>query len=222
MPSGGNEECVAPELSRMRANVFRMLSGLFLAEPAEELLEKLALEETWEIIGWFAGPGSCQPLRDLAQSGRLSAAELRAAFHALFHVPLGAFVFPFESCYRVASPPGPLMGPPAIEVQSAYAAAGFATVPELAEPPDHAGVELAFVAALLDEQAAAQEAGDEEKAAAAAGRIQAFCRDHLGRWLPALRDRIRSTGVSAFYTEVAALAAGVVEQAAQTAEAVPG
>ena len=201
-----------PEVSRIHANVFRMISGLFLAEPSEQLLDQLALDETWEIIGMFVAPSGYQPLRDLAQSRQFSVSDLRLVFHSLFTVPLAAYVFPFESCYRVATPPGPLMGPPAIEVQSAYAAVGFAVAPEVAEPPDHVGLELAFVAELLDRHATARDAADHETAAAVAGQIHSFCRDHLDRWLPALRNRIRDGGASSFYAAVAALAAELVEQ----------
>lgn len=210
----------AAEVSRIHANVFRTVSGLFLAEPSEELLEHLTLDETWEMISMFVARSGYQPLRDLAQSRQFSVSDLRLAFHALFTVPLGAYVFPFESCYRVATPPGPLMGPPAIEVQAAYAAAGFAVAPQSAEPPDHIGLELAFVADLLDRNATARDSGDDETEAAVAGQIHSFCRDHLNRWLPALRDRISASGASPFYAAVARLAANLVEQIVQSPIAV--
>jgi TorA maturation chaperone TorD len=200
-----------PEASRIHANVFRMISGLFLAEPSQELLDQLALDETWEIISMFVAPSGYRPLRDLALNRQFGISDLRLAFHSLFTVPLGAYVFPFESCYRVATPPGPLMGPPAIEVQSAYAAAGFAVSPELSEPPDHVGLELAFVAELMDRQATAQDLADHETGSLVAAQIHSFCRDHLNCWLPALRNRIGDNGPSAFYAAVGTLAAELVE-----------
>lgn len=202
----------AADVSRIHANVFRLVSSLFLVEPPKALLDQLALDEAWEMIGMFVEQSAYQPLRELAQSRQLSAPDLSLEFHALFTVPLGSYVFPFESCYRVATPPGPLMGPPAIEVQSAYAAAGFALAPQQAEPPDHIGLELAFVAELLDRHAAARGAGEDETAAAVAGQIQSFCRGHLTRWLPTLRDRITASGASAFYAAAGTLAANLVER----------
>lgn len=206
-----NVELAAQEVSRIHANVLRMVSALFLAEPSQELLDQLNLDETWEIIGMFVAPSGYQPLRDLALNKPLTISDLRQAFHSLFTVPLGAYVFPFESCYRVATPPGPLMGPPAIEVQSAYAAAGFSVSPELAEPPDHVGLELAFVAELLDQYATAQEEADHETAARVAAQIHSFCSDHLNRWLPALGSRISESGTSAFYAAVGRLAADLAK-----------
>lgn len=210
------------EVCRIRANVFRTISGLFLAEPSQELLNDLALDETWEIVSIFAAPSALKPLRDLAQSRQFGIEELRLAFHTLFKVPLGAYVFPFESCYRVATPPGPLTGPPAIEVQSAYAAAGFELAPDLAEPPDHVGIELAFVAELLDRHAMAQDTADPESVAAVAARIHAFCRDHLNRWLPVLRDRIRDGGTSPFYAAVGTLSADLIRQLVESPTAASG
>jgi len=205
-----NVELAAPEVSRIHANVFRMVSGMFLAEPSQELLDQLALDETWEIISIFVPPSGYQELQDLALNRQFTISELRLAFHSLFAVPLGAYVFPFESCYRVATPPGPLMGPPAVEVQSAYAAAGFAVSPEAAEPPDHVGLELAFVAELLDRYATTQDEADHKTAARLAAQIHSFCRDHLNRWLPALGNRISESGVSTFYAAVGRLAVDLV------------
>jgi TorA maturation chaperone TorD len=211
-----NVELAAPEAFRIHANVFRMVSGLFLAEPSQELLDQLALDETWEIISMFVAPSGYQPLRDLALNRQLTISDLRLAYHSLFTGPLGAYVFPFESCYRVATPPGPLMGPPAIEVQSAYAAAGFSVSAELAEPPDHVGLELAFVAELLDRYATAQEEADHETAARVAAQIRSFCSDHLNRWLPALGNRISESDTSAFYGAVGGLAADLVKGTAES------
>jgi TorA maturation chaperone TorD len=207
-----NEGLATHDVSRIRANVFRMAGGLFLAEPSRELLTDLAVDETWEIMHLLTERDGYQPLRELAQSGTLSLEDLRLEFHALFTVPLGCYIFPFESCYRVAKPPGPLMGPPAIEVQSAYAAAGFAIAPETLEPPDHIGLELSFVAELLDRHATALETFDGENSALVAGQIHSFCTGHLNCWLPQLRDRIRDGGSSAFYTAAATLAADLVRK----------
>jgi len=52
-----NVEPSTPEIARVRADIFRMTSGLFEAEPSEELLDKLALDVTREIIGM--SPARC-------------------------------------------------------------------------------------------------------------------------------------------------------------------
>jgi hypothetical protein len=66
-----------PETSRVRANCFSMTRGLFLAEPSdprnEELLDKLALDVTREIIGMFAG---LRITRDVDQSFRSDADQI--------------------------------------------------------------------------------------------------------------------------------------------------
>lgn len=206
-----NEDLTPADALRIQANLFRMVSGLFLAEPSRELAASLALEETWDLIGLFTPVEGHAAFRRFVQQQRPALEDLKLQFHALFNVPAGCYVFPFESCYRVAKPPGPLMGRPAVEVQSEYAAAGFAVAPELLEPPDHVGVELAFVAELLERRAAAVESGERESAEELAEQLRRFCTAHLNQWLPALLKRIRDGGSSDFYAGVAGLAAALVQ-----------
>ena len=195
---------------RVRANVYRLLGGLFLTEPTSEALDILRLDETWEIFSIVAPAANLPQWRSLLISDGLSLEAVRLEYHRLFSVPTGPYVFPYESCYSVPEPPGPLMGPATIAVVNAYAEAGFMLSPEFQDAPDHLGVELRFVAELLDREAQALEEGDASEADRFASLGSRFCGEHLSLWLGKVADRIRASGVSDFYAGLSSLATGMV------------
>jgi len=191
---------------RVRANVYRLLSGLFLTELTAEVLEVLRVDETWEIFAALAPSVNLQQLRLLLQSDDFAVEAVQLEFHRLFSVPTGPYVFPYESCYSVAEPPGPLMGPATIAVVNAYAEAGFAVAPDFQDAPDHLGVEFRFVAELIDREAQALGDGDSAAAEEAASLRSRFCREHLCQWVGKVADRISASGASKFYSSFSALA----------------
>jgi TorA maturation chaperone TorD len=195
---------------RIRANVYRLLGGLFLKEPAAELLDLLRAGETWEIFGILAPAAGLHPLRALLTSDEFSLESVRLEYHRLFSVPTGPYVFPYESCYSVAEPPGPLMGPATVAVVDAYAQAGFALSPDFEDAPDHLGVEFRFVAELLDQEAQAWDDGDASEAERFASLRTRFCNEHLRKWVGKVADRIGASGISPFYAGLSSLAAEIV------------
>lgn len=197
---------------RVRANVYRLLGGLYLAEPTPEVLDVLRVDETWEIFAALAPSANLHQLRRLLESDAFSAEALRLEYHSLFSVPTGPYVFPYESCYSVPEPPGPLMGPATIAVINAYAEAGFAVAPDFQDAPDHLGVEFRFVAELVDREAQALEEGDAAEAGRFASLRSTFCREHLSQWVGKVADRISAGGVSAFYSGFSVLAKEIVAE----------
>jgi TorA maturation chaperone TorD len=195
---------------RIRANVYRLLGGLFLKEPAAELLDLLRAGETWEIFGILAPAAGLHPLRALLTSDEFSLESVRLEYHRLFSVPTGPYVFPYESCYSVAEPPGPLMGPATVAVVDAYAQAGFALSPDFEDAPDHLGVEFRFVAELLDQEAQAWDDGDASEAERFASLRTRFCNEHLRKWVGKVADRIGASGISPFYAGLSSLATEIV------------
>jgi TorA maturation chaperone TorD len=195
---------------RVRANVYRLLGGLFLTEPTGDVLDVLRVDETWAIFGILAPSANLPLLRSRLTSDELDLEAVRLEYHRLFSVPAGPYVFPYESCYSVPEPPGPLMGPATIAVVNAYAEAGFALSPEFQDAPDHLGVEFRFVAELLDREAQALEDGDASEAERFASLRSRFCGEHLSQWVAKVADRIAASGVSDFYAGLSSLATEIV------------
>jgi TorA maturation chaperone TorD len=195
---------------RVRANVYRLLGGLFLTEPTGDVLAVLGDDDTWEVFGALAPSANLTELRSLLASDQFSLEAVRLEYHRLFSVPTGPYVFPYESCYSVPDPPGPLMGPATIAVVNAYAEAGFEMSPEFQDAPDHLGVEFRFVAELLDREAQALEDGDAAEVARFVSLRSRFCDEHLSRWVGRVSDRIAASRVSGFYSGLSSLAAAIV------------
>lgn len=201
---------------RVRANVYRLFGTLFLAEPTDEILEVLRMDETWDIFADLAPAAGLTGLRERVQGKAFPSEAIRLEYHRLFSAPTGFYVFPYESCYSVPEPPGPLMGPATIAVVSAYAEAGFEVTPDFQDAPDHLGVEFRFVAELLDRHAQAVEDGDAGAAAKLADLRSRFCREHLSQWVGKLADRIATSPGSVFFPELSALAREIVVAEAST------
>jgi len=84
----------------------------------------------------------------------------------------------YESLHRQ----GRLAGPVTWDVERHYRA--FGLTPAEGELPDHASVELAFLAYLTDAEAEARAAGDGRRVARLRAEQRRFLREHAGAWLP--------------------------------------
>ncbi len=199
------------EKLRIRASVYRLFGAMFLAELSTETLVILRTEEILEILAQLAPSVDLQRLRHLVDSESFSLDDTRIEFHRLFSAPSGQYVFPYESCHRVADPPGPLMGPETVAVVNAYAEAGFTVAAEFTDAPDHFGVELVFLAELCQREADALDIPDTEAADRYARMRTQFCRSHLGPWAGLLAERITTHGNSTFYSELSLIVSKVVE-----------
>lgn len=196
---------------RIRASVYRLFGAMFLAELRPETLVILRTDEIWDVLAQLAPSVDLQRLRHLVDSESFCLDNTRIEFHRLFSAPSGPYVFPYESCYRVADPPGPLMGPETVAVVNAYAEAGFTLAAEFTDAPDHFGVELLFLAELCLREADALNIPDIEAGDRLARMRTQFCSSHLGQWADRLAERISAHGNSTFYSELSFVVSKVVD-----------
>lgn len=110
---------------------------------------------------------------------------------------------------RVAGKPAELA-----DISGFYLAFGFDLKDEQRELPDHLGAEIEFLSLLLIKQAYALEEGWADKYEIARDAAQAFLRDHLGRWVGAVRDVVAERGEPAYGALLEVAAAAVARECA--------
>jgi TorA maturation chaperone TorD len=126
--------------------------------------------------------------------------DLACEFATLLAAPGGCP--PVESA-RLA---GRYQQQPYFEVKAAYRAAGFEVQRGRFEVFDDAlGVELLFVAALLERAAAAMERGDLPRQLQAEKSLKRFWVQHLGRWVRGYAGLVMRASDHSFYREMAKL-----------------
>ena len=91
-----------------------------------------------------------------------------------------------------------------------YNAFGLCIAPGAGERADHVRCECEFLMALARREAVACEQGDEATRATVRHATRLFLRDHLGRFAPALGDRLQRADPDGFYGALGALATAVV------------
>jgi TorA maturation chaperone TorD len=171
----------AGPLAEARAGTYRLLARLTLSEVDRELAGVL---DGMPIFG--------QALSDSGGSNQLQA--LRVDFTNLFLLN----AHPYESVYLDES--GMLNTPSSGQVLAAYRASGFDS-PWLnrSGAPDHIGLELEYLAALVEAEAEAWEQGESRRAARLRTEQRAFLADHLARWTPILGQLLVEQAATAFY-----------------------
>jgi TorA maturation chaperone TorD len=80
-----------------------------------------------------------------------------------------------------------------------YQEAGVTLSPGLSERADYAGVELAYLLQLAQQELAAWKGGTKEQARGLVEKQLRFVRDHLGAWLPAFIERALAEAKTDFY-----------------------
>lgn len=179
-------------------------SGLYLA-----LAEALAPDGP---AAWMELPGGDWPLTGHAYQLAFHSPAARQASLALAQIPgeslarrnaryttlFGGTERPQIWLYESMQCSGRLLGPESAAVEKYYMAAGTAV--NGAELPDHASIELAFLAHL----------SRQGRSASAIERD--FIDQHAGRWLPALGRRMASSG-DIVYAPIGALLAGWLKEA---------
>lgn len=191
-----------------RGNLYAFLAAVFREPPRPELLEAM---DAWAAQR-VAEEGDSDGVAEAVRGARSNPESTLQDFHDLLKVPTGNFVAPFESAHRGqeggarARGLGLLMGPRAREVQAHYRAAGYSPSDDCKEPPDHAALELEFMAACASEEAKAARRGDLAGAAEWAARERQFASEHLMRWVPGLCAQMARRARTPFYRAVAQLA----------------
>lgn len=182
---------------RARAQLFRLLAGAFAEEPSRAYLQALrepgALCALAEAGVQFDADFLLPPLAQLED-------ELACEFATLMAAPGGCP--PVESA-RLA---GRFQQQPYYDVRQAYRDAGFAVQRGRFEVFDDAlGVELQFVAALLDRVAAARTQGEAARQVQAEKALKRFWVLHLGRWVRGYTTLVMRATEHSFYREMAKL-----------------
>lgn len=118
--------------------------------------------------------------------GRLEVAAPPLNVQALARPLVKGEVPPYETSYEAG--PGSSGGPTfqMADIAGFYRAFGFQV---MGERPDHVVPEMEFVALMFVKEAYALLSGDADGADVCAGARRKFVAEHLGRWLPMLRDR---------------------------------
>jgi putative dimethyl sulfoxide reductase chaperone len=187
-------ELLVDELNA-RADVYRLLAGVFVEEPSPEFLDALRtpamLQQLAEAGLRFEGDFTEASIDVLVE-------QLAIEYTTLFANSGG---FPPVESVRLF---GRFKQEPNFEAMQAYRRLGFVLRPGRFEVfADQIGVELMFVAELLDRSAAALESGDAADAKRLEKEIKRFWVQHLGRWVRGYAQLIERTAEHSYFREMA-------------------
>lgn len=185
---------------RARATVYRLLSGVFVEEPGREFLDALRspamLAELAEAGLHFEADFLAAPLDELLET-------LSIEYTTQF---AGSGGFPPVESVRLT---GRYKQEPNFATMQTYKRMGFALRPGRFEVfADQLGVELMFVAELLERGAMALDTGDIATQRKLDKEIKRFWSQHLGRWARGYSRLIERSTEHSFYREMARFLGG--------------
>ncbi len=188
---------------KARANIYRLLAGVFLEEPTAEYLKALrspAVMASLQGMGVaFAADFTEAPLEKLL--------DLLACEYAVLFVVAGGC--PAVESVRLT---GRYQQQPYFEVREFYQQAGFnVSASRFAVFDDQLGVELTFIAELLERAAAALAAGDRIGYALATKEVKRFWALHPGKWVRGYASLLARASEHSFYREMAKLLGNFTE-----------
>lgn len=188
---------------KARANVYRLLAGAFLEEPTVEYLNAIRSPEVMASLKDM-GVAFDKDFTD-APIGKLQD-ELACEYAVLFIVAGGC---PAVESVRLQ---GRYQQQPCFEVREIYQKAGFQlTGARFKVFDDQLGVELTFVAEMLERAAAALTAGDQEGYEGINKEIRRFWALHLGKWVRGYSMLLARATEYSFYREIAKLLGGFAQ-----------
>jgi len=178
------------ELAQFRKIAYTLFSFLFLYPTDERLREVVVLAQGLggedEPLSTFPFYTSWRELVDAAK--RLKPEAVQGEYGNLF---LGCgSCLACESAYLGREAPAMTV----VSLDQEYASCGFALSADLEEPPDHAGVELAFMSLLCEKEESAWRTKNVADALSLLGRERGFLERHLCRWFPEFAGCVRSKG----------------------------
>ncbi len=183
-----------------RGQVYGLLATLFRAEPEEAFLKELqgpGLSGVFSELGLNLGEDLQEkPIEE-------SVEELAVEYTRLFLGP-GSHISAHESVFiEVDGGVGGLWGEKTVEVKKFIEAAGLTYDTEFHGIPDHVSVELEFLQKLAGWEAGKWAEDDAENAAFCLEVEKRFIEEHLGKWVPALCDKVLAQAELPFYKEIA-------------------
>ncbi|MGM0652124.1 MAG: TorD/DmsD family molecular chaperone [Bacillota bacterium] len=185
----------ANQLQLDRACLYTFFSRLFTDQTRAEDLEQYA-DFLAPVSGEYAGIG--RDLQDyIAKWAAKDEADrlMRTEYARLFIVAGG--VRPYESVYRGSEKL--LMGEPWLEVKAVYRENSLVLEKPDMHPEDHASVELAFMAHLIE----------------CGGKVaeqKSFFEEHIYRWLPQVFNDLQENEKACFFKEMAVCGQNFMKQ----------
>lgn len=193
-PAQLREDCLA------RANLYRILAGVFVEEPSANFLT--ALREP-EFLQSLCDVGIDFEADFLAPDVATLAEALACEYATLFASSGG---FPPIESVRLT---GRFKQDPHFQVSQLYLRMGFEQVKGRFDVfPDQLGIELMFVAEMLSRGAAALEREDMPAFKTLDKEIKRFWTLHLGRWVRGYSGLIERASSHSFYREMARFLGG--------------
>jgi len=185
---------------RARAGVYRLLSGAFVEEPAGEFIDALRSPAT---LAELAEAGLRFDADFLATPRDRLLEQLAIEYTTQFASSGG---FPPVESVRLT---GRYKQQPNFDTMQTYKRLGFVLRPGRFEVfADQLGIELMFVAELLERGALALEQGDAAAQRRLEKEIKRFWSQHLGRWVRGYSRLIERTAEHSFYREMARFLGG--------------
>jgi TorA maturation chaperone TorD len=187
----------SPEELRSRASVYRLLAGAFVEEPSSDYLTALRHPEALADLEQL-GLQFDVDVTDIGLEALMEA--LACEYTTLFVAPGGCP--PVESVRLF----GRTQQEPFQKVKRIYARTGFSLqTGRFALFEDQLGVELLFVASMLERLAASMEENDAPASKELEKEIKRFWALHLGRWVRGYTKLLARVTEHSFYREMAYL-----------------
>lgn len=192
------EDCQA------RASVYRLLAGVFGEEPGRAFLAELREPDLIARLG----EAGVRFDADFLEPDLRSLEDTLACEYATLFAASGGFP-PVESVRLM----GRYKQDPHFQVAQSYRSAGFVARGGRFEMfPDHLGVELSFVAALLERSAEAIAGGDVDRQLQLDKAIRRFWTLHLGRWVRGYCHLVERAAEHSFYRAMARFLGGFADE----------
>lgn len=192
------EECAA------RAQMYRLLAGVFAEEPSPAFLDALRAPDVLRSLEEAGAKFDT----DFTEAAAVDLCEELAAEYATMFLASGGFP-PVESVRLT----GRYYQEPNFAVKKAYKEAGFEVAGgRFRVFEDQLGVELTFVAALLERAAAALVLRGVPNYLRIERDVRRFWALHLGRWVRGYARLVQRATEHSFYREMAKLLEGFAEE----------
>ena len=224
-----DEYQIEQQSAQMREAVYSFLASVFLQPVTEAFLQQIIDGSFREDLSALFPSDAINNLEQYLASLNPKSltkdmAALKREFMALFAVPTGRYVAPFEDIYIGKTSDGqahrgPLLGVRAIAAKRLYREAGAQIDNMCKELSNHVGVELSFMRFLCEREATAlsEEMDTEEQISSLSEREPTvfsqsqvyrgyqirFLAEHLTQWFPLLNEEIHAKSDNTFYRSIA-------------------
>lgn len=211
-PAVGEARASGLERANARRDIYRLLALAFLP-PKEGFFETLRngrapdrLRDATRLLCLFPLQATLRRFEAEVRQGTSEPAgehSLALEYTRLFVGPGPLPAPPYASVY--SDPQERVMGEAALEALRHYQAAGLFLSPETRELPDHAALELEFLATLCEEEATAWGRDDPAAAQDFLAKEAEFLGQHFLRWIPRFSARLAASARCELYAILADL-----------------